>query len=72
LQLRIRATHIIGRHAGGRICIDTDHFRIPLLFILFCGFRAAYGPFLFLGVRPHHPWLSGKLFLSIFLHQRLD
>jgi hypothetical protein len=31
LQLRVRIADIIGRHAGGRIGIDTDHFRIPLL-----------------------------------------
>jgi hypothetical protein len=45
LQVHIGASEIIRRHAGGRIGIDTDHFRIPLLFILFCGFRAASGRF---------------------------
>jgi hypothetical protein len=44
--LHIRATQIVGRHAGRRIGIDTNHFRIPLLF-LFCGFRAASGRFVF-------------------------
>jgi hypothetical protein len=31
LQVHIGASEIIRRHTGGRIGIDTDHFRIPLL-----------------------------------------
>jgi len=45
LQVHIRAAEIIRRHAGGRICIDCDHFRIPLLLCYFCDFRAASGRF---------------------------
>jgi hypothetical protein len=45
LQVHIRASEIIRRHAGGRIGIDCYHFRIPLLIILFCGFRATSGRF---------------------------
>jgi hypothetical protein len=45
LQLRVRIADIIGRHAGGRIGIDTDHLRIPLLFYFFAASALPSGRF---------------------------
>jgi len=45
---------------------------LVFLYYFVCGFRAASGRFYFLVFDPTNPGFQGKLFLSIFLHQRLD
>ena len=45
---------------------------LVFLYYFVCGFRAASGRFYFLVFDPTNPGFQGKLFLSSFLHQRLD
>jgi hypothetical protein len=70
LQASVRFVQVVGRQVGGRVGINTDHFSIPLLFMLFCDFRAASGRF-FKVFDPTLLGFPGKLFFGIDFLGRL-
>ena len=65
MQINVAVAQVIGREGRGLVVIDTDQFRIPLLFVS-CGVRAASGPF-YQVFDPTLSGFSGKWFVVLDL-----